>query len=182
MCSTCQMHFVLGRNFSTIYHYVVITWFLDYSVPIFSLLIEMTSIGTLPSLKRGLIQNKHSDLPEKFKFEDLQEKEVIGRGSYGIVYKARYHDKRHGGKPGIQTSQTIFIILKDVGAKLCNFTNLVLFLAMVIYFVFAKIKIQSNWRMDYCLLQKMCNLVSGIRYPVSAIRVFHRALFFKTDE
>ena len=72
---------------------VVITWFLDYSVPIFSLLIEMTSIGTLPSLKRGLIQNKHFDLPEKFKFEDLQEKEVIGRGSYGIMYKARYHDK-----------------------------------------------------------------------------------------
>lgn len=34
-----------------------------------------------------------SDLPEKFKFEDLQEKEVIGRGSYGIVYKARHHDK-----------------------------------------------------------------------------------------
>ena len=44
----------------------------------------------------------------------------------------------------LQTSQGyIFIILKDVGAKLCNFTNLkMLFLAVVIDFVLlAKIKI-----------------------------------------
>ena len=52
----------------------------------------MSFTGTLPSLKRGLMRNNHSDLPEKFKYNDLQEREVIGRGSYGIVYKASYHD------------------------------------------------------------------------------------------
>ena len=53
----------------------------------------MSFTGTLPSLKRGLMHNNHSDLPEKFKYNDMQEREVIGRGSYGIVYKARYHDE-----------------------------------------------------------------------------------------
>ena len=53
----------------------------------------MSFTGTLPSLKGGLMHNNHSDLPEKFKYNDLQEREVIGRGSYGIVYKARYHDE-----------------------------------------------------------------------------------------
>ena len=51
----------------------------------------MSFTGRLPSLKRGLMHNSHSDLPEKFKYNDLQEREVIGRSSYGIVYKARYH-------------------------------------------------------------------------------------------
>ena len=52
----------------------------------------MSFTGRLPKLKRGLMDN-HSDLPEKFKYNDLQEREVIGRGSYGIVYKTRYHDE-----------------------------------------------------------------------------------------
>ena len=49
----------------------------------------MSFTGTLPSLKRGLMHNNQSDLPKKFKCNDLQEREVIGRGSYGIVHKAR---------------------------------------------------------------------------------------------
>ena len=54
----------------------------------------MSFTGTLPSLKRGLMHNNHSDLPEKFKYiNDLQERQDIGRGSYGIVYKTRYHDE-----------------------------------------------------------------------------------------
>ena len=53
----------------------------------------MSFTGRLPKLKRGLMHDNHSDLPEKFKYSDLQEREVIGRGSYGIVYKARYHDE-----------------------------------------------------------------------------------------
>ena len=44
----------------------------------------MSFTGTLPSLKRGLMHNNHSDLPEKFKYNDLQKREVIGRGSYGL--------------------------------------------------------------------------------------------------
>ena len=44
--------------------------------------------STLPSLKRGLKRKKY-DMPQ-FEFDALNEKGVIGRGSYGIVYKARY--------------------------------------------------------------------------------------------
>ena len=52
----------------------------------------MASTSTLPSLKRGLkrsLKRTQYDMPQ-FEFHDLDEKEVIGRGSYGIVYKARY--------------------------------------------------------------------------------------------
>jgi serine/threonine protein kinase len=55
----------------------------------------MASTSTLGSLKRGLkrglkrsLKRIQYDMPQ-FEFHDLDEKEVIGRGSYGIVYKAR---------------------------------------------------------------------------------------------
>ena len=113
----------------------------------------------------------------QFQFEDLSEKKVIGRGSYGIVYKARYLSEEVVVKKmlGESTDEEDNFIKEARLLKSLNHENIVSFkgfcpspqaiMLEYVYFDFSPFEIDK----------KVSNLVDFLNFSdkVDAFKLFH---------
>ena len=82
------------------------------------------SVMWLPWLPQRGLKRKKYDMPQ-FEFDALDEKEVIGRGSYGIVHKARYLNEEvvNVSHPLQQSQRSFtFVIARKLGFGAANGT------------------------------------------------------------